>query len=69
VCPFEEGRRLAAGIPGARFVALESSNHLLLEDDPAFARFLREVRDFLPPSAVSSAGAGQRSSDARAASC
>ena len=43
----EEGRLLAAGIPGARFVALESQNHLLLDDEPAFARFLAEVRAFL----------------------
>jgi pimeloyl-ACP methyl ester carboxylesterase len=27
VVPFEEGRLLAAGIPGARFVALEGNNH------------------------------------------
>jgi hypothetical protein len=35
------------GIPGARFVVLPSRNHLLLEDEPAFARFLTEVREFL----------------------
>lgn len=45
--PIEEGRRLAAGIPGARFVALEGRNHLMLEDEPAWARFLYEVRAFL----------------------
>ena len=45
--PFDEGRRIAMGIPGARFVALESRNHLLLDDEPAFARFLTEIRDFL----------------------
>jgi len=45
--PFDEGRNLAAGIPDARFVALESRNHLLLDDEPAFARFLSEIRDFL----------------------
>jgi hypothetical protein len=43
----DEGRRLAAGIPGARFVALEGRNHLLLEDEPAWARFLDEVHAFL----------------------
>ena len=49
--PLDEARLLAASIPGARFVALESQNHLLLEDEPAFARFLSEVRTFLgaPP--------------------
>ena len=47
VQPFDEGRRLAAGIPGARFVALEGRNHLLLKDEPAWTRFLDEVRTFL----------------------
>jgi class 3 adenylate cyclase/pimeloyl-ACP methyl ester carboxylesterase len=45
--PFEAGRRLAAGIPGARFVPLESRNHLILEDEPAFPRFLEEIKSFL----------------------
>lgn len=45
--PFESGRRMAAGIPGARFVPLESRNHLILEDEPAFPRFLEEIKSFL----------------------
>ena len=45
--PFEEGRLLAALIPNARFVSLESRNHLLLESEPAFAQFIAEVEDFL----------------------
>jgi class 3 adenylate cyclase/pimeloyl-ACP methyl ester carboxylesterase len=45
--PFESGRRLAAGIPGARFVPLESGNHIMLEGEPALARFLEELRSFL----------------------
>jgi pimeloyl-ACP methyl ester carboxylesterase/DNA-binding SARP family transcriptional activator len=45
--PFEEGRRTAAAIPDARFVALESQNHLLLEDEPAFGHLLGEIRAFL----------------------
>ena len=45
--PFDEGRRLAAGIPGARFVALESSNHVVLEGEPAWARLLDEIKTFL----------------------
>jgi pimeloyl-ACP methyl ester carboxylesterase len=45
--PFELGRRLAASIPGARFVSLPSRNHLILEDEPAFPRFLQELRMFL----------------------
>jgi pimeloyl-ACP methyl ester carboxylesterase len=47
VVPFDQGRRLAAGIPGARFVSLSSRNHLILEDEPAFPRFLQELRAFL----------------------
>jgi class 3 adenylate cyclase/pimeloyl-ACP methyl ester carboxylesterase len=45
--PFESGRRMAAGIPGARFVPLESRNHIILEDEPAFPRFLEEIKSFV----------------------
>jgi pimeloyl-ACP methyl ester carboxylesterase len=45
--PFDAGRQMAAGIPGARFVPLPSRNHLILEDEPAFGRFLQEMRNFL----------------------
>jgi pimeloyl-ACP methyl ester carboxylesterase/DNA-binding SARP family transcriptional activator len=47
VVPFDEGRRLAVGIPGARFVPLDGRNHILLEDDPGWPTFLAEVRAFL----------------------
>ena len=54
---FQRGRELAAGIRGARLVALESNNHIVLEEEPAWPVFLREVSDFLgpdrgPPTAV-----------------
>lgn len=45
--PLECGRRLAAAIPGARFVVLESRNHALLEHDPATARFMDELHAFI----------------------
>jgi pimeloyl-ACP methyl ester carboxylesterase len=45
--PFESGRRLAAGIPGARFVSLESRNHIFLEGEPALSQFIQELRSFL----------------------
>jgi class 3 adenylate cyclase/pimeloyl-ACP methyl ester carboxylesterase len=45
--PFENGRRMAAGIPGARFVALQSRNHLILEDEPAYPQFRDEIVSFL----------------------
>jgi len=44
--PFEEGRTLASMIPDARFVPLESKNHLLLETEPAWKHFLDELVDF-----------------------
>jgi len=47
VQPFEEGRRVAAGIAGSRFVALDGGNHLILEHEPSWARFLDEVTRFL----------------------
>jgi pimeloyl-ACP methyl ester carboxylesterase len=45
--PIDESRRLAAGIPGARFVALETRNHLVLEHEPAWTRLLEEITGFL----------------------
>lgn len=45
--PFDEGRRLAGLIPGARFVPLNSRNHILMQRDIAFAQFLDEVQQFL----------------------
>ena len=47
VTPFEEGRLLAALIPGAQFVPLDGRNHVLLEDEPAWQQFLTAVRGFL----------------------
>ena len=45
--PFEEGRLMAATIPNARLVTLESKNHILLEDEPAWKQFTEEVNAFL----------------------
>lgn len=53
--PFKEGRELAASIREARFVPLEGRNHLLLEDEPAWPRFLAEIRNFLGPIELSRA--------------
>jgi len=47
IVPFEEGRRMAAMIPTASLVALDGRNHLMLENEPAWPRFLEEVRAFL----------------------
>jgi pimeloyl-ACP methyl ester carboxylesterase/DNA-binding CsgD family transcriptional regulator len=46
VAPFKEGRRLAGLIEGSRFVPLIGRNHILLEDEPAWREFLRELQQF-----------------------
>ena len=47
VTAFTKGRYLAATIPGARFVALDSSNHIVLGDEVAWPVFVHEVEAFL----------------------
>ena len=47
VVPLEQGRMVAAAIPDARFVTLESDNHVLLAGKSAWPRFLQEVESFL----------------------
>lgn len=47
--PFEEGRYLATSIADARFVPLNSSNHLLLENEPAWQAFLDALWSFIGP--------------------
>ena len=47
--PFEEGRRMAASIPNARFIPLDGRNHVMLASDPSLQRFLSEVAQFLAP--------------------
>lgn len=42
-----DGKELASLIPGARFVQLDSNNHILMEDEPAWTRFMDELSDFL----------------------
>lgn len=57
VVPLSEGRLLATEIPGAQFVELESKNHVLLEHEPAWARFKEAVLEFTGRSAASQEGA------------
>ncbi len=47
VVPIAEGRLIAALIPGAQFVELDSRNHVLLEGEGAWQRFQDEVGAFL----------------------
>ena len=45
--PAEAGRQIAAAIPNARYVSLPGQNHLMLEEEPAWAMFLEELGLFL----------------------
>jgi pimeloyl-ACP methyl ester carboxylesterase/DNA-binding CsgD family transcriptional regulator len=56
--PVEEGRILASLIPGARFVPLESANHALIANEPAFGHFFGELNAFVPGKAAAG-GAGK----------
>jgi pimeloyl-ACP methyl ester carboxylesterase/DNA-binding CsgD family transcriptional regulator len=47
VVPFDQGRVIAAGIAGARFVEFPTGNHLLLADEPSWVKFQHVVGDFL----------------------
>ncbi len=45
--PIEQGRLIASVIPGARFVALESQNHVLVDYEPAWRTCMDQCREFL----------------------
>jgi len=45
--PVGEGRRVAAGIPGAEFLEVNSSNTFLIGSDPAFERVIEATLGFL----------------------
>jgi pimeloyl-ACP methyl ester carboxylesterase len=45
--PFSQGLELASLIPGSRLVPLDTRNHLLLPDEPAWEHLLREIDAFL----------------------
>jgi pimeloyl-ACP methyl ester carboxylesterase len=45
--PLRAAEELAAMIPDSRLVALNSNNHLLTSEEPAWPVFLDEVQNFL----------------------
>ena len=47
VVPIDQGRLLASLISDARFVQLDSENHMPLADEPAWLRLVAEVGSFL----------------------
>lgn len=58
VWSFEEAEELHAMIRGSRLVPLDSRNHILRTDEPAFDHLLAEVRRFLGVSRTVAAPAG-----------
>ena len=55
--PIEEGRAVAGLIADCRLVVLDTENHILLADEPAWPHFLAEMRGFLGTPAAASATA------------
>lgn len=55
---FEYARFIASHIPGARLVALDSDNHIVLEAEPAWPVFVREVTEFLADDATTGGALG-----------
>ncbi len=47
VQPVRQGRLLASGIPDARYVSLDSRNHVPLPQEESWTRMMNEVRSFL----------------------
>jgi class 3 adenylate cyclase len=66
--PYEAGRLLAASIPNARFVTLEGRNHILLETESAWPRFLHEVHNFVGISPVEVLAPKNKGSDSETSS-
>jgi pimeloyl-ACP methyl ester carboxylesterase/DNA-binding CsgD family transcriptional regulator len=52
IIPFDQGRKVAALIPRARLVPLESRNRIILDTEPAWRQLVDALDDFLPQPAV-----------------
>lgn len=48
VHPLDQGRKLAAGIADCEFVMLESENHVILPEEPAWRELIGAIRGFVP---------------------
>jgi len=56
--PFSDAVEVAGRIPDARLVELDSANHILLQDEPAWETFVEDVRTFLEPDRAADDAAG-----------
>lgn len=64
IAPLEQGRQLAARIPGARFVQLDTRNHVLLEDEPALRELQKAILEFTGPLAAADGTAHEMAHEA-----
>ncbi len=46
VAPYAQGRTIAAAIPNAKFVSLDTENHIPLPSDPAWKKLVMEIQNF-----------------------
>ncbi len=60
ITPFDEVRLMAAGIPGARLVTLDSQSHMPLPQEPAFDELVRLIDDFIAQTGAARADTGGR---------
>ena len=60
---FDNAVTVSSQIPGARLVSLDSRNHILLADEPAWGVFIAEVRSFLEPELDSTSAAGHHAEE------
>ena len=58
VIPLDEGRDVAALIPQAHFVPLESRNHLVLSTEPAWHQLTDELDNFFASAPIAASGVG-----------
>jgi pimeloyl-ACP methyl ester carboxylesterase/DNA-binding CsgD family transcriptional regulator len=52
IIPFDQGRKVAALIPGAHLVPLDSRNRITLDTEPAWHQLVEALDDFLPAGSV-----------------
>jgi pimeloyl-ACP methyl ester carboxylesterase len=65
IVPFEEGRLAASLVPGARFVPIDSRNHILVESEAGWRQLVSEVDEFLPAPLATANLAFSRCANAR----
>jgi pimeloyl-ACP methyl ester carboxylesterase len=58
--PFEQDRLITRSIARAKFVTLESDNHVVLAGEPAWPRLISEIAAFLIAAFLAERGSGRK---------